>query len=181
MVVTAAAPQKNMTSITARCANVWILSTKTRVWSAMLHTLGTRTVTLAITTRIASMMAAIAALKKQQKAMQAGAATISVQRKICLLAVPAPARPRMLRLHAQNHATPYNGKAMAIVMIKIMYVAVVGMEEIAADRKGIFSTAPIVYVGIRNMVSNQLYLLTLLVISTGCMDHIVGVFCALYI
>ena len=92
MVVTAAAPQKNMTSFTARCANVWILSTKAREWSVTLHTLGTLTVTLATTTRTASMMAAIAALTKQQKAMQAAAATISVQRKICLLAVPAPAR-----------------------------------------------------------------------------------------
>ena len=92
MVVTAVAPRKIMTSFTARCANVWILSTKTRVWFVRPHTLGTRTVTLAITTRNASMMAVIAALKKQQKAMQAGGATISVQRKTWLSVVPAPAR-----------------------------------------------------------------------------------------
>jgi len=87
--------------------------------------------------------------------MQAGVATISVQRKTFLPVVAAPARLRSFLLHVRNHATPCNGKAMVIVMIKIMFVDAVGMAEIAVDRKEIFSFALIVYAEIQHMIRNQ--------------------------
>lgn len=65
----------------------------------------------------------------------------------------APARTRLLRSlpNARNLVTPCNGEVTVIVMTKIIFVDADGMEEIAADRKEIFSIALVVYAKIPNI------------------------------